>query len=481
MTTTPSASDLVLSAGQPDQVLPEVARILRLTMRIAVTMLGSGAQADDVEAAMIAAAEGLHLPGIQAAVTFSTIAVSYDAAIDQPPITLLHIVRDRTVDFDRLAETATLTHRIQTGELDLAGAEAESLRLETRSSPYSAPLRFLAPGASAAGSTLVFGGNLLESVVTLAIALVVQPAVAIVDRSALPPFFRLLVGVTSSTLLVVLLVGLGLPINGGLVLTGSLLRFLPGYALVSGFRDLIGQSVISGTARLAEALLLGAAVASGTALGLVVGASFGVQLAIVVTGQADWGIVVAGAAALLAVFAYGVRLGVPPRAVGQAAVLGAVSWLLYRAVTAPQGPVDSSVATLAAAILIGACGRALASRQAAPAALWVVPAILPLLPGLQIVQAMLAVTDAARIGGLVAAAGTAFIIGTGVATGDIAVTMLSRVRHGIVAPAVGAMADRVDVLIVGPVSRAVGGPPAGESDGPTVERPARRGGRGRER
>ena len=71
---------------------------------------------------------------------------------------------------------------------------------------------------------------------------------------------------------------IGLPIVGGLVLTGSLLRFMPGWALVSGFSDLIDQSIISGSARLAEALLLGAGVAAGTGLALVVAGSFGVEM-----------------------------------------------------------------------------------------------------------------------------------------------------------------------------------------------------------
>ena len=41
--------------------------------------------------------------------------------------------------------------------------------------------------------------------------------------------------------LVTAAVALGAPINAALVMTGSLLRFLPGSALVAGMRDLIDQ------------------------------------------------------------------------------------------------------------------------------------------------------------------------------------------------------------------------------------------------
>jgi hypothetical protein len=84
-----------------------------------------------------------------------------------------------------------------------------------------------------------------------------------------------------------------------------------------------------------------------------------------------------------------------------------------------------------------------------------VPAILPLLPGLQLVQAMLAETDAARINGLIGAIGTAFIIGTGVALGDILVQAIRGVRDQVVTPAVGAVAGGVEVLVIEPVGRAV--------------------------
>ena len=74
-----------------------------------------------------------------------------------------------------------------------------------------------------------------DALATLAIAAAVQPVLARLDRSSLPPFFRSFFGAAMSTLLVALFVGLNLPVTGGLVLTGTLLGLLPGYALVSGF------------------------------------------------------------------------------------------------------------------------------------------------------------------------------------------------------------------------------------------------------
>jgi uncharacterized membrane protein YjjP (DUF1212 family) len=418
-------------------------------------MLASGAQTDDVEASVESVARGLGIGVVQAAVTFSTISVSHDAGPGASPMTLLHIVHDRNLDFDRLAAMATIVSRIQSGDLDLPGVEQELDRVESARPTYRQAATWLAPALSAAGTTLVFGGNGAEAAATLAIALVVQPALTALNRSRLPSFFRLVFGASASTLLVVVFAAVGLPIGGGLVLTGSLLRFLPGYALVSGFRDLIGESIISGTARLAEAILLGSGVAAGTALGLRIGEAFDVHLELVLAGHVGWDPLVLFLAALLAVGGYAVSLGVPRRAVGQAAVVGAAVWVLLRTVTIPIGQLDPTFATLLSAIAVGAIGRVLSRHYNAPSALWVVPAILPLLPGLQLIQALLAETDIARISGLIGATATAFLIGTGVATGDIVVATIRRIRERIVSPTVDAVTGGIDVLVVAPVGRAV--------------------------
>jgi hypothetical protein len=120
-------------------------------------------------------------------------------------------------------------------------------------------------------------------------------------------------------------------------------------------------------------------------------------------------------------------------------------------------------------------GRILARRYGGIAALWVVPAILPFLPGLQLVQAMLAETERARVDGLVGAAGTAFIIGIGVATGDVLVILARGFRDQIAGPAVGAVVGGVDVFVIAPVGRVVdrvrqgdAGPAGAAGDGEQV-------------
>ena len=60
-------------------------RVLLVAMRTAVAMLGSGAQSDDVEAAIETIAGVYGMAGAQASVTFSGISISYDPKESRSP------------------------------------------------------------------------------------------------------------------------------------------------------------------------------------------------------------------------------------------------------------------------------------------------------------------------------------------------------------------------------------------------------------
>lgn len=229
-------------------------------------------------------------------------------------------------------------------------------------------------------------------------------------------------------------VAIDVPINPTLVLTGSLLRFLPGAALVAGMRDLIDQSTISGSARLANALLLGAAVAGGTAIGIGVANQFGVLLEVGVPDSSARQAVIQVAAAGVACGAWAVRLGEPRFALLTASALGALGWAVYLAVV-PFG-VGGLGATALAGLAVGAGGRLLARRRDAPVVLWVVPASLPLLPGLLIVSGMLSSDAISGILLLVTAVATGLALGASIAFGDIVVQTARRVRDEIIEPVI---------------------------------------------
>jgi uncharacterized membrane protein YjjP (DUF1212 family) len=434
--------------------LPDAAarrRAVRVAVRLGVVMLASGAQTREVETSLRLVLEALGLPGAEAVITYATVTVSFVASGDAEATTAIQVVRRWQPDYNRLAAAAALVQAINERRVDLEAAEAELDWVEASAYPYPRWLGFAAPALLSMAVTILFDGSLGDALATLGIGLAIQPALERIERSQLPAFFQVVFGASAAALLVLGLVKLGLPIQGSLVLTGSLLRFLPGAALVSGMHDLIDGALTSGTARLAEVVLLSAAIAGAASLVLAFGASLDVRLQITSTGRADWPALVLVAAGFVAVAFYACRLGVPRRALGSAATLGGVAVVLARGLTPLSADLSRPARTLLAALVIGVAGRLLANRSQAPAALWMVPAILPLLPAPSTLLPALAGTEPARQALQGLAAETAFLIGVGVASGSILVETYQRYRARVLEPVVGVVSDRLSSHVLRPI------------------------------
>ena len=416
---------------------------MRVALRLGVLMLARGAQAHEVEPALRDVLRAFGLGDADAVITPGTVSISDLAPGDAETTTVIQAVRDWQPDFSQLAGAAALAVAIREGRSDLDAAEAELEHLLAGKHPYPAWLRFAAPAALSFAVTILFHGSIGDAATTFAIGLAIQPALAWIERSGLPAFFQTVFGVAATALLVVLLVKAGLPIEGSLVLTGSLLRFLPGAELVAGMHDLIAGAYTSGVARLAEVLLLGAAIAGAASLVLTVGENIEVELRISADGAVDWADAVLVVAGAVAVAFNACRLGAPPRRLASVVAIGAAAVIIDQGVTPVFSNLTRDARTLLAAVVVGVLGTLLAHRWRTPAVVWTVPAILPLLPAPATLLPLLADTGEAqdRLHGQ--AVTTAFVIGVGVASGSIVVATYQRYRDRLLDPVVEAVSIRL--------------------------------------
>jgi uncharacterized membrane protein YjjP (DUF1212 family) len=318
--------------------LARVRRILAVARRVGMLLLSSGAQTTEVEVGLRRLTSDLGLEDVQVGVFYSSIQLSYVEPGDFKPTTIVQMASDRTSDFTRLSDVTSLLRRVSSGDLDLEGAEAALTGIEQDVRHGPLWLAFLAPAISSGALAILLGGAPIDAAATFVIALIVLPVVGWMKRSGTPPFFSLLLGTAAATVLAALTARLGFGVDVGLLMAASLIQFLPGGALLSGVRDLIDQAVVSGTARLSEALLIAAGVASGAIVGIALSARLGVTLAIEVAGPRSWDPVIAMVAAAVAVAAYAYQVAVPVFALAWVALLGAMAWSLYALVgyTAPS-------------------------------------------------------------------------------------------------------------------------------------------------
>jgi uncharacterized membrane protein YjjB (DUF3815 family) len=119
--------------------------------------------------------------------------------------------------------------------------------------------------------------------------------------------------------------------------------------------------------------------------------------------------------------AFALALGVNRGQLVAVALLGGTAWAVTL-VGAAWGW-DAPLPVVAAAVVVGLAGQALALRARMPSVVWTVPAILPLLPGLTIVRGILDLGSVAGVLTVVSAIGIGFGLGAGVAFGSIIVTV----------------------------------------------------------
>ena len=412
---------------------PAARRTLAVVIRVGALLLSSGAATDEVERAMQRIARASGLSNVLAIVQFGTISVSYDPGPEAEPITLIRVARSTQTNYARLAAASDLERRLSHSRMTVDEALAQIERIEATGDPYPDWVTWLAAAISAGAATVLFGGGPAEAGAAAVATFAARPALDWLTRRGLPTYFRNVAGPAIAVIVVLALVLLGVPALAPVAVTGAIVIFLPGGALTAGMRDLIDGSIVSGTARLSEALLLGAAAAIGANIGLQAADLFGPTVELGLPPLEGFSVLVLAVAAAVSCAAFGVQGGVPSRFMLSIALVGAAGLVVNR--VALLAGTDALVATTAAAVVIGAVGRWRARAFRTSATIWIGAATLPLLPGRLLVEGLI-LAQSGDIAPLVGAIAIGFAIGIGCALGDVVIQTIAEINDAIVQPVV---------------------------------------------
>jgi len=391
-------------------------------LRLAGVLLGSGAATADVEASVIAAGSALGVPHVEVDITFTAVTVTVPQEDALPPITRLRVVRGRTADYSRLAAAHNLVVDLLDKRLDRDRALVRLTEIEAQRSPYPRWVITAAWGAIAASVTQLLGGSWAAAGIAFVTTALVDRLGRILSRRAWPDFFLNAIGALCATLVAVALAALDVPVQPSFVVAGGITVLLSGVAFVTTVHDAITGFLVTAAGRAVEVLLLSAGIISGVAMGLLLGQRFGVSMSVLPPTQPPLTeFPLRTVAAGIGAAAFAVAYRAPRRLIPPAAALGALGYavsvgLLVLLIEAPA-------AAAGAATAVGLAAHVLALRRKAPPLTLVVPAIVPLLPGLTIYRGMLLLSDGATADGLLAllqAATTALALAAGVILGEIA-------------------------------------------------------------
>lgn len=407
-------------------------RILNFALRAGAVMLSSGAGTVEVETTILALAQACGMRECEVDVTFTSMTASYIRGDDVAPVTIVRVVRHRTVDYSRLAGVYQLRSDLVDGRISVEVAFA---RLDSITAAASPRRRSVIVGwaAMAAAFTVLLGGD----VIVAAVAFVSTAAVYIANRRlarlGIPDFFLAAFGAAVATGFAVVLVALHVSTPTSLVVAGGIMVLLPGYALVASVQDALTGFPISASARGLEVVLAAAGIVTGVALTLYIAVLSGVHISVHVHApqqgplvKLPLQVIAAGVAAAV----YGLATFVPRHRLPAAGVAGASGWIAFLLLR--HAGASLIFATAMAAILVGLVGNGLARLHRTHPFLYTVPAVMPLLPGLTIYQGMLDLFYGHNGDGtpaLLRALGIGLAIAGGVILGSIMIRPLRRPRR----------------------------------------------------
>ncbi len=432
--------DWLFGLAEPDRAqpvrLPEpeeraVYRILNFALRAGGLMLSSGAGTIEVESIILELTAACGLLHCEVDVTFTSMTASYIRGDDVEPVTTLQVVRHRRVDYSRLANVYALRADLVAGRItpDEALARLDAIVAGTKARRRT--LVVLSWAGMAAAFTVLLGGGVLVAAVAFVSTSVVYMANLSLARRAIPDFFLSAFGAAVATMFATVLVAANAPATASLVVAGGIMVLVPGYALVASVQDALTGFPISGSARGLEVLLTAAGIITGVAGGLYLSITLGVrvhlqsvQLLPVVHVPVQ--VAAAGVAAAL----YAAATSVPRRSIPWAGIAGAIGWGTFLALR--HGGGSLIFATAVAAVVVGALGNVFAGRRQTHPFLFVVPGIMPLVPGLTIYQGMFNLFTGENGGGpatLFRALGMGLAIAAGVTFGNMVIKPLRRPRR----------------------------------------------------
>jgi uncharacterized membrane protein YjjP (DUF1212 family) len=389
--------------------------ILDIALGAGALILQNGGETYRTEDTMVSVAHSL---GAASSSAFVTPTVAMLTCVDTLGRSHTRIARisERTINLGRIAQVNELARRIATrSERDLSRVSSMLERIGNSSLHHPVGVVF-ATALSSFCFSLLFTGTLIEALLAFVIGAILRCILFLIAPLDLSPFIVSLVGGFAVSLLSHLAVLARFAQSAGNVSISVLMILVPGLAIVNAIRDIIAGDLMAGSARLLEAFVIAAALSLGAAFGLML---FQVSLSSV---SANAFLAPGAVSYFLAFFATGSFAWffyINRYDILWASLIGGAGWLSY--LVASQYFALGSGAWLVGALVVGVLSEFAASAFKKPATVYIVPGIIPLVPGGGMYETMLAfvrgnMEQAATTGFTTLSAAAAIAVGIALAT-----------------------------------------------------------------
>lgn len=172
-------------------------------------------------------------------------------------------IKNRTVDLEKISRVNALARSIKSRNLTVDEFYDELLKIE-QCPRYNNWLTMLAYAAIAASFTILFGGNIKDTISAFIIGIIIRIISKFGNELNINTFFINSLGGAVTEITALLLVNLGVGTNVDKIVIGTIMSLVPGLAITNAIRDTISGDLVSGLTRAAEAFLIAISIAVGT-------------------------------------------------------------------------------------------------------------------------------------------------------------------------------------------------------------------------
>lgn len=293
------------------------------------------------------------------------------------PVHRMARITEWGLDLDRLVRVDDVFNAVARGDRDLAAAEQDLVAHRASPRPWPRAARWLAIGAVGGAAAVFFRGSLVDAGVSAVLALALHGAIFAVKKNPAARFLQDFVHAFLAAVLAYVASRLVSGASRDAIVLATIVSRVPGMTLTTGLAELAQKNLVSGGARLMEALV--------TLLSLVLGVAFAVALgrgAFAVTfevqAHAGLGVGYQLGALLVASFGFGVLFSVPRAWLWTAFVSGAVG---YGVSATALRAVPVHAAAFLASFGVCAFANGMAKMTDKPAQLFQIPGMMLLVPG----------------------------------------------------------------------------------------------------
>lgn len=248
-------------------------KLMNIAAELGCQLMSSGAEIYRVEESMGRLLQAYNLPSAEVFAIPNCIIVSLTTP-EGHPLTRMRRVAGHGTDIQRLERYNDLCRDlcVRVPPLEEAQALLEAVADTPRYAPWQVLLGY---GIAPAFFAPLFGGGVGDAASALLAGLGVGVCLLYGRRfMGNNSFFRTIICSAVASLLSLLLVRLGLGRSVDTVTIGVLMVLVPGVALTNAMREIMAGDVFSGLSRTADAILVAAAIALGSAVGLAIGQVF---------------------------------------------------------------------------------------------------------------------------------------------------------------------------------------------------------------